>query len=63
MILFKSPIRRRAEKMIEEINNQRAEIVIKRQGISHKAEEFSKTIVDENRMNTEVKILTKLLSK
>lgn len=63
MNLFTSPLRRRIEKMIAEIYNQRAENVLKRKGISHKAEEISKLIMEDSRLDAQLKILKEALRK
>lgn len=63
MNLFTSPLRRRIEKMIAEIYNQRAENAIKRNGITHRAEEYSKLLSEDIRLERDVKILREALRR
>ena len=60
-MIFKSRLRTRIEKMISDIDNARADNVIRRKGITHKTEDYSKILMDDNRLAVEKRILEKAL--
>jgi hypothetical protein len=49
--------------MIDEITDKRADNAIKRNGITHRAEEYSKLLLEDSNMIIELKLLRKLIRK
>jgi hypothetical protein len=58
---FKSPLRLRIKKTISELIDQKAECIAKRNGKHHRSEEISKLILEESRIDVQIKCLRELI--
>jgi hypothetical protein len=61
MNFFKSPLRRKIEHRIFELTMMRADNVRARNGITHRAEEYSKLLLEDCKLHDLIKELRELL--